>query len=433
MALAKIFQMPKQKRDPATGKKVDVIDPKTGAVVMLPMWRVRILDWRGRRINVRLSKNKAEAQKIADGLVTREAGIKSGHISAPTPKKKAARKKFWDVAEEYLEWGCTKGGRNKYPWSATHARDRRSVLSWWMEKLSLKTLLDLEDCLPRVEKALAELRNKGREHPRQKQRDGTRPLTGKTLNEYASALKAFCQWCLHKSRRYLTHNPLDDFESFDSAPSFIRRELDPEEMMALLNAAPLYLRLLFETALCSGLRRGELRALTLGHINQAKNTLRIDAARDKARKLRHQVIPKRLLEPLIEFARSGEPERLYARHYQGKEAKELAIPENPLLFVPVHTSRALKRIALRAGMNIETGDGKVDFHGLRTTYINMLIANGDAKTAQELSRHDTASVMFNNYARANAERMTQAVEAVGEMVLGAKSDQKTPRQGNSTI
>lgn len=433
MALVKIFQMPKQKRDPVTGKKVDVMNPATGDPVMLPLWRVRI-EKHGRRHNIRLSRNKAEAQKMADGLVMRQAGIKAGLVPMPTPERKTARRTFWDVVEEYLEWGNTKGGRKKHPWSATHARDRRSVLSWWMDRLNLKALADVEDCLPHVEKALAELRNTGREHPRQKRRTGGNPLTGKTLNEYASALKAFCQWCTHRSRRYLTHNPLDGFENFDSMPSFVRRELEQIELTALLDTAPLYLRLLFETALCSGLRRGELRALTLDHLSRAKSTLRIDANRDKARERRHQILPMRLLEPLLEFARSGEPERLYALHYRGEKAKELAIPEKPLLFVPVHTARALKRVALRAGVEIENGEGKIDFHALRTAYINMLIASGaDPKTVMELSRHATASVTFKHYGRANAGRMTQAAEAVGEIVLGGENAQITPRQESDTL
>ncbi len=61
----------------------------------------------------------------------------------------------------------------------------------------------------------------------------------------------------------------------------------------------------------------------------------------------------------------------------------------------------------------------------------MLIASGaDAKTIMELSRHATASVTFRHYGRANAKRMAQAAEAVGEMVLGGENAQITPIQEN---
>lgn len=68
----------------------------------------------------------------------------------------------------------------------------------------------------------------------------------------------------------------------------------------------------------------------------------------------------------------------------------------------------------------------MDFHRLRTAYINMLFAVGaDAKTVQELGRHANASVTFNNYGRANAGRMARAAEAVGDLALGRKNVRKT--------
>jgi hypothetical protein len=62
--------------------------------------------------------------------------------------------------------------------------------------------------------------------------------------------------------------------------------------------------------------------------------------------------------------------------------------------------------------------GKIDFHALRTAYINQVIYSGtDPKTAQELARHENLSLTMNVYGRARQERMAAAVEAVGAAVL----------------
>lgn len=242
------------------------------------------------------------------------------------------------------------------------------------------------------------------------------------MNEYAGALKALLSWCSHKPRRYLPENPLDGISKFDATPNVVRRALPPDEMLQVLDAAPTYLRLLFEIAACTGLRRDELRALTLFHLDPVKMTLRIDASRDKGRKLRHQRVPERLCQPLLEFARSGEPEKLYAKYYHGCDGGNLPIPHTPLLFIPVHAARALKRIARYVNVPEVTEEGKLDFHALRTSYINLLYASGaDPKTVQEPARHDTTAMTLNVYGRANTERMTAAAEAVGEMLIEGKN------------
>lgn len=432
--MAKVFQIPKRRREPGTGKIVPVMDAETGKPVMKPHWHARIEDWQGKRRNVKLSKSKAEAQRQADILEARQLEIKAGLRPIPTAEKKAAKRPFTDVIEEYLQWGSMQGGLRGGPWSDSHAKDRRSILTWWGKEEHWKVLSDLDGTLPDVEKSLRTLAVTGRNHPNKKNKAGSesRPLAGKTLHEYANALKAFCNWCVE--RKYLTANPVAGLGGFDKAPQTIRRALTSHELMALLNAAPPYLRLLLETALCTGLRRGELRALTIAHLNPEHMMLRIDRKTDKGRKLRQQRLPKRLCEPLLQFAQSGEPQYLYEKHYRrsGGIGCELAIPDNPLLFVPTHAARTLKRIAKRAGIPEVTIDGKLDFHGLRTSYINMLIESGaDAKTVQELSRHDTASMTFDVYARAKQDKMAEAAEAVGDMIPGVR-DHTTPTQGNGT-
>jgi hypothetical protein len=66
---------------------------------------------------------------------------------------------------------------------------------------------------------------------------------------------------------------------------------------------------------------------------------------------------------------------LYARFYGRKDAK-LDIPENPLLYVPTHTTRDLDRDLQAAGIQKHAPGGKLDFHACRVAYINFVIESG---------------------------------------------------------
>jgi hypothetical protein len=62
--------------------------------------------------------------------------------------------------------------------------------------------------------------------------------------------------------------------------------------------------------------------------------------------------------------------------------------------------------------------GKLDFHALRVTYINLVIASGvNPKEAQTLARHATAELTIGLYGRATDERLTQAIDAIAQHVI----------------
>ena len=58
---------------------------------------------------------------------------------------------------------------------------------------------------------------------------------------------------------------------FDTTPEVRRRAMTPDEVTRLLTVCPPERRLLYETALFSGLRSNELRHLTLEHLDRTKN------------------------------------------------------------------------------------------------------------------------------------------------------------------
>jgi integrase len=309
------------------------------------------------------------------------------------------------VVEEYLSWGEAQGGRGGRPWSRPHARNRRTCLSWWQESLGLETLADLEGILPRVEKALRELQGEGK--------------AGKTLANHAEALHALCLW--GEQRGYLAADPLKGLAPFDTSPQTHRRALSAEEITRFLSACTPHLGLLYETAFLSGLRAGELRHLTVDHLDAERNGLRLEAEWTKNRKPGFQPLPRDLVERLKAFAEAGEPDRLYAQAY-AQHRRPGQAPRGRLLYVPKQTHEVVAEDLERAGIPRQTPLGKVDFHALRVAFVSLCFEVGEAsgKEAQHLARHSTPNLTFNTYGRAREERLHQTVEKMAEAILPGK-------------
>ena len=401
--MATLFQTPKTQRDSHTGKKIPVLDD-SGNPVLLPKWRATIITHRGVRKTFTFTKSKTQSQKQADLLEVREREIRIGLRPAPRLCDAASKRPIEDIFAEYLAWGDTQGGRGGRPWSPQNSRKRRYYLKWWKDKLRLKALFDLYDRLPDAEKAIRSLAA------------GKSKKSGKTLGAYKEGLNAFCYWC--KERKYISDNPFDGMAKFDSTPKCPRRAMSLEEILTLLETCPSHRRLMYETAFASGFRAGELRSLTLDHIDQDACGLRLSAEEDKGRKARFQPITRDLLERLVAFGESGEAkERYVAMRRKAGLNDEGKIPANPLLYIPSQPARAIQEDLVRAGISVTTKEGKLDFHACRTAYVNLVIAAGaDVKTAQELSRHSTPHLTMNIYGRAADYRLTRVAEAVGQMV-----------------
>ena len=238
------------------------------------------------------TQDKKETLQVARGIEDDHRQIRLGYREAPTSAQKNRTRAFDEVVTEYLEWGAARGGWRGGPWSPVHTENRRVTLRWWIDRLGLETLADLENVLPRVEKALRGLGSEGR--------------TGKTQSNYAEALRAFCNYCV--DRGYLANDPLKALAPFDTTPQSQRRAMTPDDIRKLLAVSPPHRRLLYETALFSGLRANELRNLTVDHLDEDRGGVHLDAAWTKNRKPGFQPLPRSLVEQLQAFAGTGEAE-----------------------------------------------------------------------------------------------------------------------------
>jgi len=83
----------------------------------------------------------------------------------------------------------------------------------------------------------------------------------------------------------------------------------------------------------------------------------------------------------------------------------------------ISSVRLLERGLQLADIPKYTKAGKVDFHALRVTYINLVIESGvNLKEAQTLARHATPDMTMNVYGRTKEERLSFAVEQIAERV-----------------
>ena len=188
--------------------------------------------------------------------------------------------------------------------------------------------------------------------------------------------------------------------------------MTPEEIQKLLDVVPEHRRLLYEVAFTKGLRAGELRALTVKHLDVVCGGLRLDAAWTKNRKDGFQQIPSWLSNRLADRSNMKS--------------------KDPLLAVPSHPSRELDKDLKAADIPKVTDEGKIDFHALRVAYVSFVLeAGASAKEAQTLARHSTAELTMNVYARARNERLREVAEAVGSNVSTGEIYDHSMAQGEN--
>lgn len=359
-----------------------------------PLWRYQYVDHLGRQRKGTGAATRKETERVAAQVQARQYGIRNGVIAAP--KLSDGVRDIDQTIAEYLEWGNTQGGRRGHPWGPEHARKRAQNLKFWVQELKLRSQLDLIDCQSRVERVIHRLHiAAGR--------------SGKTTWNRVESLAAFCRWCV--DRDYLADDPLRRLKRINTDPVHLRRALDAHEISELLQNCLPERVLLYETAICSGLRANELRHITPAHLDVFRCGLRLEAEWTKNRLAGLQPLPRVLMNKLVAAA-AGMP------------------PNAPMFSVQrTHAARMLRDDLERAGIPaFKPGEGMAVFHSLRMSYCSLLDDHGaSAKTTQELARHATPTITMNSYVRTREARVRSVVEAIGELI---QPDHQTPQEPN---
>jgi integrase len=363
------------------------------------LWRCWYKNYDGRRQFFTLTKaaTKRDVETAAAQLNFYHARIRHGLLPRPDHQHIALTRAVGDVIAEYLAWGRSQGSPGGRPWTKTHLRVRTKQLQQWQAVLGLTTLGQCDGILPRVEEVLRQ--------------EEARGLSSQSRKHLASALMAFLRWCTR--RDLLPRHPLAAMTPIHVTHMRVRRALTYAEIRRLLAACTPLHRLLYESALLTGLRVSELRQLSLDHLDLATCGVRLDASWTKNRQADVQPIPDELLAALYASGRDGSALAQY-----GLSRSRISHPARPLLFVPHSAVRLLDADLRRAEIAKVTTEGVMDFHALRTTFITVLIADGATyPEVQALARHKAVETTLRHYARARDARLTALVEGVSSRIM----------------
>lgn len=320
----------------------------------------------------------------ADTLEAEHRAVRNGEKTAPPAWQKRSRQPIQEIIVEYLKWGNMHGGKKNRPWAKQLSENKPRQLKYWTEALGVNTLSEIQ--LSDVDRCALELKEKN--------------LTGKTVNHYVGALKAFLNWAV--KRGFLESNPIKHASRFSDERTWSHRRLTEEEIQRLERAAPPARKLIYKTALATGYRQDELRSLKVSDLDMFNKTLNLSGKFTKNRKDASQPISDDLAKELSEFSKGQ-------------------VLSSPLLRVPTRSS-ASDNIArdfknARIIRLAKDGKGKATFHSFRATYISMLVETKmDLKTIMELSRLGSSQLVLETYAKAMPERVRAGGNLIGDKI-----------------
>ena len=340
------------------------------AVKSKTWWGAYRLDGQAKetRVSLRTTHKRVAEQKLME--IVRQAELEAAGITIPKPLKDAAAKPLLEHLADYTEDQRRRGLARRHVLQ-TESRIRRvSESAGWAR--------------------LGDISADGFTAWRNRQAE----LSPKTLNEYLSALHAFC----NRLRRWgrIPANPLDGIEKAKQAGrQEERRALSDDEMKRLLAVAgkyaPLYL-----AGVHTGLRAGELKALEWGdvHLDSPRPFLSVRASTTKNKK--DAIIW--LVPELVEALRSIKPE---------------GVAESRRVFYRFDVrNRRFREHLAAAGIPERDEQGRVVcLHCLRHTMCTNLHRSGvTMREAQELMRHSDVRLTSKVYTDATALPLAEAMD-----------------------
>ncbi len=241
-------------------------------------------------------------------------------------------------------------------------------------------------------------------------RSQQKALSPKTRNDYLSSISAFLNWMVMQDR--IASNPLEKVTKVDTrGRQKKRRAITQDELQRLLAVTTPERRLIYLTAIYTGLRSNELRQMVWAdlHLDAPRPFVMARASTTKNRKESAIPLHPELVAEL----------RLHRAQGRGDATS--------VFFMPVHMDRTFRQDLIQAKIEpLDALGKKLDFHALRKTFATRMAQQGVAqRIAQELMRHQDANLTAQNYTDAN---LLPTFEAVASL----KWEGKVPAPGAHT-
>jgi integrase len=237
-----------------------------------------------------------------------------------------------------------------------------------------------------------------------------------------------------QSRKTWTMKPL----TFDTIPEAIERAktklADNPQFITELDRRGWERSLIFKIAVLTGLRRGEIESLTIGHLH-LDEPLPFVSMKSQDTKNRQAVeIPLRgdLADDLRQWLEAKQEPR---KGVLSLETKRKGLPlATPLFDVPKQMVKILDRDLIVADIPKADDRGRtVDFHSLRHTFGTLLSVGGvNPRTAQQAMRHSTINLTMNTYTDPRLLDVAGAVDALPMLPLPKEPKLKTTQENRAT-
>jgi len=216
--------------------------------------------------------------------------------------------------------------------------------------------------------------------------------SAKTKNIYLATAKEFCNWMVQRDR--MIRNPLACVGAVEERGNEVRvrRALSDDETIRLLDVAGKY-RIVYLTALTTGLRRGEMSALTWGdvHLNSARPFINVRAS----------------------ISKNHKTATMFLRQDVADGLRAIAGDDTGLVFDMPGRKRFQSHLKA-AGIDAKDKAGRIiDFHSLRHSFITGLSKAGvSPRVAMELARHSQIDLTMRTYTDAGMLGTADAVNAL---------------------
>ena len=355
---------------------------------LYPKWRIKYFQGKRYLFSEVGYTDKGRTEERAKER-TRELEHKAHLVEVGVPV--VQRRPILELVDRWLGELARSGGKQGMPAAAQHVKSARVKVTWWIKALHLESPAEVrrDDVIARA--------------------SGLKCSVA-TQEIYIQHLKTFLGWCFRNG--YLAANPLAAHKKAAATPTFRRRALTVDEALRLLAVASDRRAMVYKTALLTGMRRAELDSLRVGSVDWKAGKIALEARHAKNRKAADFYLPDAFLVELYAFC-------------AGRRL------DDRLFLTPVSPSKSaqtMHRDLGKAGVPVETAEGRIDFHSLRVTFLTWVNELGeDVKTVQDLARHADPRLTFGVYTKAREDRLRAVVTRAGARLLEPNRD--IPRLG----
>jgi integrase len=378
-----------------------VLKRKSGA------YAIRYFDAAGRRHYETIGPDRRQAERA---LSARLRDLDTGRWREPSRETLTDYTRRWLSRRDPARTPAGREGRlgKSRLAPATHREYRRALELHILPRIGQRTLASLQPA--DIDQLIAELEEQG--------------AAPGTIRNTITPLRKLLGDAVHLG--LLTHNPAAR-PDLPPAPEFTGQELLPEHTTAIRNALaelsppdPLrhgepdrfYVQL-YDVALGTGLRLGELRALRWCDVDRARHLLRVEQAysrNDLKRPKSEAGIRSIPIFPSVQAALDALAARALERSTYAPAAQLIFQTERGTPLHPSNLNRRIWQPALRAA-KLANPEGKplYRFHDLRHTTISRLVAAGaDIKLVQAIAGHSNPLITLKRYSHLLDHRLTHA-------------------------